>query len=128
MHEQSKRHIAIAAEKDNDDDVAPLTHIDACRNLEAIAMFERVNNYGQTGNVKVISRRLMDPFYLSAIILKGALPFTHDAIRFVRKKGKFEAVINMQYWPQDPNTHAPFLSSLAGIKYHYNATEAKVSV
>ena len=91
--------------------------MDACRNLEVIAMFERVNNYAQTKNVKIISRRSMDLFYLSAVILRGSLPYVSNTITFVRKNNGIEAIINMKSWPQHfdqihPSSSPPSFLSL----------------
>jgi hypothetical protein len=111
-----------------EDSVLPLIRVEQCHTLELIAMLERVSNYGQTGNVKVIARRSMDQFYLSAVVLHGSLPYMSNAVKFVNKNNVVEVTIDMNPWPQDPMTRAPVLASFASIKYHYNLTAANVRI
>ncbi|KAI0683652.1 hypothetical protein BC835DRAFT_1310967 [Cytidiella melzeri] len=71
-----------------------------CYLVEMTAMLERCANYGQTGNVRVITRTLMDYFGLSAVILRGSLPYLNNL------------------WPRDKFNQL-LTSANASINFHY---------
>lgn len=95
--------------------------------VEATAMFERVANFGQTGNARVMNTTLMDPFLLSAPARKGTLPFLGPNIKFNQTTGPLSFRIDVDRWPSYPGTMVPMTSSHAAFLFHYGKPFAEVS-
>jgi hypothetical protein len=97
--------------------------------VEVIAMLERVANYGQTGNVRVFCRRLMDQFLLSASPRFGAMPMWSNAFSITRNRtGQLRLKFPFQHWPVDEITFQPLTASDAALRFHYNPSFAEVSI
>lgn len=58
-----------------------------CYIIEVTSMLERVLNYGSIDNVPVIG---MDIFYLSAVVLRGSLPWLSPAVQIADTTGRNE--------------------------------------
>ncbi|KAI0682105.1 hypothetical protein BC835DRAFT_1311659 [Cytidiella melzeri] len=89
-----------------------------CYLVEMTAMLERCANYGQTGNVRVITRTLMDYFGLSAVILRGSLPYLNNLVNFGIQDKRSVVVINLTQWPRDKFKQL-LTSASASIQFHY---------
>ncbi|KAI0682677.1 hypothetical protein BC835DRAFT_1424143 [Cytidiella melzeri] len=89
-----------------------------CYLIEMTAMLERSANYGQTGNVRVITRTLMDYFGLSAVILRGSLPYLNNLVNFGIQDKRPVVVINLTQWPRDKFKQL-LTSASASIQFHY---------
>lgn len=113
--------------RQGNDTLANTYYIQACYILELIGMLERTACFGQTGNVKVIARRCMDFFWLSAVVRKGCLPVLSDIVRITSKGSGYIVSIRVNKWPEDPLTKEPLLASLAAQAFHYSDAFANVS-
>ncbi|KAI0683852.1 hypothetical protein BC835DRAFT_1310846 [Cytidiella melzeri] len=89
-----------------------------CYLVEMTAMLERCANYGQTGNVRVITRTLMDYFGLSAVILRGSLPYLNNLVNFGTLDKRPVLVMNLTKWPRDKFNQL-LTSANASINFHY---------
>ena len=98
-----------------------------CYHLELVTMLERLANYGQTGNVRVITRRLMDMFHMSTVILRGSLPYLGGHILLDVHSNVPTIEITLEDWPCDEKTTFPLISSFAALRYYYGKDYSDVS-
>lgn len=89
-----------------------------CYDLELISSMERAASFGQTGNARVVIKKVMDPLYLSLSIMQGRMPSFSGIVSLKRAHGTF--AVDASKWPTDKHG-TPLLASSAAIKFHYNA-------
>ena len=95
--------------------------------IELTALFERIANYGQTGNARVLMPSIMDPLQLTVVARRGFLPYFGDSICFDEGPGPLAIRFVGQNWPFNRETRAPLMASLASVKFHYGKEFAEVS-
>ena len=101
--------------------------------IELLSAYERVANYGQTGNARVLAKAAMDPLRLAHSVLYGGLPMISDMVRFEKitdKDGQRVKVtmIDRKKWAMDYRSdYVPASSSYAAIKFRYSEEFANVS-
>lgn len=95
--------------------------------IELTALFERIANYGQTGNARVLMPSIMDPLQLTVVARRGFLPYFGESIRFDEGPGPLAIRFVGQNWPFNRETRAPLMASLASVKFHYGKEFAEVS-
>ena len=94
--------------------------------IEITAMLERIANYGQTGNARVLMPTIMDPLQLSVVARKGTLPYFGPGIKFEENSGPLAINFVGDHWPTNMMTKSPLMASLASIKFHYGKTFSQV--
>ena len=92
---------------------------------EIIAMLERALNFAHTGNTRVLSRRLMDHFWLSMGIVYDGVPSISPSLGISTESNQLVNV-NADLWPIDKQTNRPLTCSLAAIKFAYSEAHAQV--
>lgn len=94
--------------------------------IEITAMFERIANYGQTGNARVLMPTIMDPLQLTVVARKGMLPYFGPSIKFNENNGPLSITFTADHWPTNLLTKSPLMASLASIKFHYGKAYCQV--
>lgn len=95
-----------------------------------MSMLERTLNFAHTGSGKVLSRKLMLPFFLSLGILHDGAPCLNKA--FLSYKSLFEkrqVIINSSFWPRTPKPNKrPIMGSLRVQELTYGKLHSQVSL
>lgn len=102
--------------------------LNLCYLIEVASFLERVANYAQTGNARVLVKHTMDPFFLAHSVLNSGLPMWTELIspRFNLEYTSLD--VNEAMWPMEKKApHVPASSAWAAINFHYNKQYADVS-
>ncbi|KAI0337422.1 hypothetical protein BDW22DRAFT_1433298 [Trametopsis cervina] len=105
----------------------PPPPLSCCYLIEMMSFLERVANYGQTGNARVLVRTAMDPFYLALSVLHTAMPMWSNLVS-IRPAPDQKRIISIReaYWPIELHSqYTPASSAFATIKYCYGLEYAQ---
>lgn len=97
--------------------------------IELIAVLERTIRYLYTGAARGLSRKVMDPLWLSRSLLIDGLPaFNPNILKWTSLDAGMRVIVTNKLWPMDVSREMVFSAAEASLMYHYSPAVAGVSV
>ena len=87
--------------------------------VEFMSMLERCLNFSQTGNSKVLCKRLMDQTGFSLGIVQDGLPVVWPELQPLNSLWEGQFMIKRELWPVHPKTKYPLIASKCSQLFHY---------
>ncbi|KAF8427113.1 hypothetical protein L210DRAFT_865517 [Boletus edulis BED1] len=79
--------------------------------IEFMSMLERSLNYAHTGSGKVVSRKLMLPYFMSLGILHDGIPCLNKRLVAFTDLMSNKLVVDTNFWPRIPHNRHPLMGS-----------------
>ena len=95
--------------------------------LELTAMLERSLNFSQTGNTKVLTKKMMDHFGLSLGMVHDGSPYLRSDICSFEASTDSISIFN-QKWPTHPISNHPLISSTCSHILNYGKNHFEVQM
>ncbi len=94
--------------------------------LEIIAVMERALCFAHTGNVRVLSRTIMDPLWVSMGIVYDGAPCIAPILQTSGSSRPPSFSIEARQWPIHKSESRHLMASQASIKYHFGQAQSNV--
>lgn len=94
--------------------------------VELISVFERIYNFGNTGNAAVIATTLMNPLWVGLSLPEHGTP-TFSSLLEMGKTAKDATYISDVNWPRNHLTKAPHTASKRSQIKNYGINHWEVS-
>jgi hypothetical protein len=93
--------------------------------VETLAMLERTLNFSQTGNTKVLCKKMMDYFGLSLGLIQDGCPMLRSDIITFDENEETVSILHVK-WPTKPKTTEPLVASMKSHTLNYGHSHFEV--